>query len=197
MRRPLLLPLLLLLLLARSAAPFGAVSSAYIQHSFSFPAIPYNAGVHHIHSPQHFMEPHGFALPGFRITGTRAPRWMGEYVVAEFDFCTHLGGRMSAKLFSGALDSSHVLVLDCDGAPCLLGWLRVRRLSPTSGVVVQARADLLRPCTVWERLLGGERRVRREGVGNAVRKGYACFKNDANMALYIRLLMSAAGERRL
>ena len=79
---------------------------AYILHTYTFPNIPYTAGVYHIHSPVHFMETHGFALPGFRITETCTPQWMGGYVVTEFNFTTHFGGHMSAKVFSGLLHAS-------------------------------------------------------------------------------------------
>lgn len=176
-------PLLLLLLTL-------PITHAYILHSYTYPAIPYTAGVYHIHSPLHFMEAHGFSLPGFRITATHPPQWMGAYVVSEFNFTTHFGGVMQAKIFSGALDTSHVLVRDCDGEPCLLGRLRVRKLS-VSGHVVEARGDLLRPATLWERLVGGQRLVRREDVERGIRLGYSQFKNDMNLVLYVNLVMSA------
>jgi hypothetical protein len=180
-----LFALLLLSTNLRRAAP-------YIQHTFTFPNIPFTAGAYHIHSPTHFMQAHGFSLPGFRIVSTQKPVWMGNYVVSEFNFTTHFGP-MTARIFSGTLDTSHVLVRDCDGAPCLLGRLSVRKLS-ASGHTVHARGDLLRPASVWERVLGGQRLVRREEVERAIKLGYSNFKNDMNLMLYINIVMNYAKE---
>ena len=168
---------------------------SYILHSYTYPAIPYMAGVYHIHSPTHFMEAHGFALPGFKITDTCTPQWTGNYVVTEFNFTTHFGPMMG-KVFSGALDTSHILVRDCSGEPCILGRLRVQKLS-ASGHIIHARGDLLRPVRTWERLLGGQRLVRREEVERAIKLGYSDFKNDMNMVLYVNLVMNAAEAGRI
>jgi hypothetical protein len=79
---------------------------------------------------------------------------MGNYIVIKFRFITHVGGSMIAKAFNRVLDSSHILVRDCEDEQCLLGRLSVRKLSK-SGHAVQASRDLLRPAKAWERLLGG------------------------------------------
>ena len=121
---------------------------------------------------------------------------MGNYVVTEFNFTTHFGGPMAAKVFSGALDTSHVLVRDSDGAPCILGRLRVQKLS-ASGHCVQARGDLLRPARLWEQLIGGQRLVKREEVERMIKLGYSSFKNDMNLVLYVNLVMNAAKEGRI
>ena len=142
------------------------------------------------------MEAHGFAMPGFKITETSAPQWMGNYVVTEFNFTTHFGGPKRAKIFSGALDTSHVLVRDCGGEPCILGRLKVQKLS-ASGHVVHVHGDLLRPARVWERIVGGQKLVRSEGVERAIRLGYSNFKNDMNLMLYVNLVMNAAKDGRL
>ena len=163
--------------------------SAYILHSYTFPNIPYSAGVYHIHSPAYFMEAHGFALPGFQITKTCAPKWMGNYLVSEFNFTTHFGGPMMGKMFSGTQETSHILVRDCNGEACIMGRLRVRKLS-TKGHVIYACGDLLQPSRLWERILGGQRLVKREKVEQAIKKGYSNFKYDMNMMLYVNLLMN-------
>ena len=164
---------------------------AYILHSHTFPNIPYSAGVYHIHSPTYFMEAHGFALPGFQITKSCTPKWMGNYLVADFNFTTHFGGPMSGKLFSGSRDTSHILVRDCNGEACIMGRLLVRKLS-TRGHAIHACGDLLQSSRVWERILGGERLVKRENVEKAIKKGYSNFKQDMNMMQYVNLLMNSA-----
>ena len=162
--------------------------STYILHTYTFPNIPYSAGVYHIHSPTHFMEAHGFALPGFKITKTCAPQWLGNYVVAEFNFTTHFGGSMMGKLFSGTRETSHILIKDCSGNPCILGRLRVQKISAT-GHVVHACGDLLQSTRVWEQIIGGQRQVKRENVERAIKLGYSNFKNDVNMMTYVNLVM--------
>ena len=97
---------------------------------------------------------------------------------------------MMGKVFSGARDTSHVLVRDCDGEPCILGRLKVQKLS-VAGHVVTARGNLLRPAKVWERLVGGQRLVRREEVERVVRLGYSDFKNDMNLMLYVNLVLNS------
>ena len=164
--------------------------STYILHSYTYPGIPYSAGIYHIHSPTHFMEAHGFALPGFKITDTRAPQWIGNYIVAEFNFTSYFGP-MAAKVFSSTPDTSHILVRDCSGSPCIIGRLKVQKLS-ASGHIVHARGDLLRPAGVWERLIGGQRLVKREEVERAIKLGYSNFKNDMNLMLYVNLVMNSA-----
>jgi hypothetical protein len=163
--------------------------STYIFHSYTYHSIPYAAGLFHIHSPMHFMEAHGFALPGFKITDTCAPQWIGNYVVTEFNFTTHFGP-MTAKVFSGTPDTSHILVRDCSGSPCILGRLKVQKLS-ASGHIIHARGDLLRPASVWEQLIGGQKLVKRDEVEQAIKLGYIDFKNDMNLMLYANLVINS------
>jgi hypothetical protein len=178
-----LLPLLLL-------GVFALPSSSYfISHSFAFPSIPFSAGVYHIHSPLHFMEAHGFTLPGFKIIETSTPQSMGDYIVAEFFYSTHFTGRMSARVFSSTSHTSHIVLMDPDRVPCLLGKLTLERCS-THGHRVCARADLLRPATVWERMVGGQRLVKEADVERSIKLGYSNFKNDLNLARYVNMVLN-------
>ena len=177
-----------LLLLCTSLA-----NGYYISHKFSFPSIPYSAGIYHIHSPNHFMEAHGFALPGFEITETRAPKQIGGYVFAEFFFNTHFTGTMSARVFSSATNASHVVLMDPNGVPCLLGRLNLERCGST-GHRVCARADLLRPSNVWERMFGGQRLVKESEVERSIKLGYSNFKNDVNLAHYVNMVREFKSE---
>ncbi len=102
---------------------------SYILHTHNFPGVPYMAGVYNIHSPAHFLETHGFALPGLEIIDTREPVWVGDCAMTEFKFRTHFNGPMTARLFSSTPDCSHLLIRDSGGSPCLMGRLMVRRLS--------------------------------------------------------------------
>jgi hypothetical protein len=180
--------LLLLLLCAVHADAF------YTSHMFRFPAIPYSAGIHHIHSPQYFMEAHGFALPGFEMVETKSPQAIGEYVTAEFSYRTYFCDRMTGRVFSSALNTSHVLLLDPDGVPCLLGWLSIDKCS-ANGLLVRAHADLLRPSNIWERLLGGKRLVKECEVERAIKLGYSNFKGSMDMKAYMNLVTECSKRR--
>ncbi len=133
------------------------------------------------------MEAHGFTLPGFKIIETHAPESMGEYAVTEFSYKTHFTARMTAKVFSSTLYCSHVVLMDPNGVPCLLGKLTLERCS-THGHRVCAHADLLRPATVWERMVGGPRLVKEADVESAIKLGYNTFKADLNLAHYVNMV---------
>lgn len=173
-----------------------AVSSSayYVSHSFSFPSIPYSAGVYHIHSPVHFMGVHGFALPGFQIIETREPCAMGGYISAEFFYKTHFTGNMSGRVFSSFLNTSHVVLMDPDGIPCLLGKLTLHRCS-SNGHGICARADLLRPASAWERMFGGQKLVKESDVALKIKLGYSDFKNDINLHKYVRMVLDCDKKR--
>jgi hypothetical protein len=161
-----------------------------------FPAIPYSAGVHHIHSPIHFMEAHGFALPGFRLLATHRPKVVGGYVTAEFVYTTHFGN-VSARLFSNSLNTSHVLLTDPDGTPCLLGKLSVHKL-PSRGFSLSSHAHVLRPVNMWEMLfVGGRRAAKQCDVLRAINRGYSDFKMDANLKSYVQMVCEHDKSRHL
>lgn len=162
----------------------------YISHSFQFPAIPYSAGMYHIHSPAFFMEAHGFALPGFKIIETHAPKTTGDYVTTEFRYSTYFG-KQSARLFSSHLNTSHVLLMDPDGVPCLLGKLTLEKFAKT-GHRLNAHAELLRPSSLWERLLGGRRLVKESEVERSIKLGYSNYKTDLNLKLYVQMVFECS-----
>ena len=132
-----------------------ATASAYhvAQGALELVAVPYALGIRHIHSPAHCVSAHGLALPGFRLTETCPPRTMNEFVASEFMYETLLcGAPAQGRLFSASPDTSHVLLMDPDGVPCLLARLKVVRLLG-GGHSIETRAALLRQPTAWERLL--------------------------------------------
>jgi hypothetical protein len=133
------------------------------------------------------MESHGFALPGFKIIETSAPKAMGDYVTTEFTYTTYFG-TMTARLFSSQLNTSHILLMDPNGVPCLLGKLTLAKYS-TTGHLVSGHADLLRPSNTWERLLGGQQLVKEDKVEKSIKLGYSNFKSDSNMRKYFDLVL--------
>ena len=167
-------------------AALVACSTAYrVSHTHHpFPAIPYSAGVYHIHSPEHFMEAHGFALPGFRLLEAQRPKVVGGYVTVGFVYTTYYGN-VSARLFSNSLNTSHVLLTDPDGTPCLLGKLCVQPL-PSRGFALSSHTHLLRRANIWERLFVGAAKERE--LVRAIHLGYSDFKTDANLKSYVKMV---------
>ena len=182
--------ILSLLFVIISISPVSAMKS-YISHTFQFPAIARSAGIYHIHSPLHFMEAHGFSLPGFKLLETSHPEAKWDYVMTEFTFKTDFGGIMTARMFTNTLNTSHVLVMDTDKTPCLLGRLTVNKCAST-GLQVHAYANLLRPATTWERMMGGDHLVNEKEVERAIKSGYSNFKNDLNLKLHIQMVLDHA-----
>ena len=179
-------------LLLVALLPFA--SALYVSHVFNFPSIPYSAGLHHIHSPAHCMEVYGFVLPGFEILETSAPKSMGDYVSLEFFYKTYFHGRTSARVFSSMPNTSHILLMDPDGVPCLLGRLSLEKYPP-HGHCIRARADLLRPARLWERMFGCNRLVNQSKVERAIQVGYSNFKSDMRMKEYMNLVVDCARLR--
>ena len=164
----------------------------YVSHVLKFPEIPYSAGVHHIHSPMHFMEAHGFVLPGFKILDTLEPKSMGDYATMEFSYQTHFNRMLTAKVFSSSLNKSHVLLMDPNGIPALLGTLSVIKCSSNGHLILKAHADLLRPASVWERMFGGDRSVKQSEVERCIKVGYTNFKYDVNCKSYFHMVIACA-----
>jgi len=186
---------LVLFLLVASSSVYSCVSfQYYVSHTFSFPTIPYSAGIYHIHSPVGFMQAHGFALPGFRLVETLPPLAFGDYVTSEFFYRTHFGGQMSGRMFSSHLNTSHIVLMDPDGIPCLLGKLTLHRCA-ANGHRICARADLLRPANVWERLFGGGKLVKENEVARMIKLGYSS-KTDENLLEYVHRVFECDKKNR-
>ena len=79
-----------------------------VSHTFRFPHVPFRSGVHHIHSPEYFLEAHGICPPGFVLESTSAPVRVGTYHMAAFRFRTLLGP-MEGRVFSNNRTSSELL----------------------------------------------------------------------------------------
>jgi hypothetical protein len=134
------------------------------------------------------METHGFALPGFKLVDTCKPHTQGDYVVTEFSYKTHFGGIMSARIFSNTLNTSHIILMDPDRTPCLLGKLSVKKFS-SRGHELKVFGNLLRPANIWERMMGGKHLVKESEVQRAIKLGYGNFKNDLNLKIHVNLIL--------
>lgn len=159
-----------------------ALQSLYVSHTFHFPSISYNTAIYYIHAPSHFIEAHGFAMPGFQIMEAQVPRKIGDHIVVDFFYTTLFEGSLKhGRIFSERWDTSRVL-LD-DGKIC--GHVSVKN---TNGkATVQAHKQLLRPQNIWEHIVC--KPITAHKVENAIRRGYSDFKGHPNLNHYASMLL--------
>jgi hypothetical protein len=177
------LSLLLFLLL-----PWHSKALQFISHTFHFPSISYNTAIYYIHAPSHFIEAHGFALPGFQIKDASVPRKIGDYIVADFFYTTLFERELKhGRVFSERLDTSRVL-LD-NGKIC--GHVFIQN---TDGkATVQAYGEVLRPKNTWEKVM--HRPVTEDKLEHAIRMGYCDFKGHPNLNHYASMLLDRDKKR--
>lgn len=179
---------LLWLCLAQPASGFQ------LTQSFQFDALTYTAGLYHIHSPAYCIEPHGFALPGFRIIGACRPRNMTEGVLSiNFRYRTLFQQRsMRGRMFSESLHTSYVVLSDETGIPVVFASLS---LKSGEHVVLQASGSLLRPpASPWERFMLC-RGADQSSVERAVAAGYSDLKCHPNLKRYISMVLERERNR--
>lgn len=108
-------------------ALFIAAKSMLFKHEALSPAV----GIRRIHSPEHVASTHPFTFPYFRIvpnTTTVPVVCQGASLVA-FDFEIGLvPARFSARMFTGAPQESHILVMDSTDRPCFFTKLTIEPL---------------------------------------------------------------------
>jgi hypothetical protein len=112
------------------------------------PQVPYSSAVYHIHSPELFLEAHGLAPRGMRVTETFRPVGRGREQVVAFSLWTEQG-RMSGRLLSQEARSSHVVLLDEGDRMCLMARLSVRA-DGASGVSIQVGPEMVRAVGGWD-----------------------------------------------
>ena len=77
---------------------------------FGFPGVPYAAGVHHIHSPEHIADTHKLGAPFFKIESVDKPRNKDtDKVSIAFTCSTLFIKNMRVRLFSSQPNESNLL----------------------------------------------------------------------------------------
>ena len=181
--------------MAVGGAPVSPSVAYMVSHTFKFPMVPFRSGVHHIHSPEYFLEAHGICPPGFVLEGTTPPVRVGAYHLTSFRFRTMLG-RMEGRLFSNNRTSSEFLLLDSDGRAMVLGKLTVRRHG-AAGHCLRVYADRLQPPGVWDLLAstsGLLPEASEKRVQQSIRAGYMSMCEDLNLRLYRCNVLYDAGD---
>ena len=178
---PVALPLLILL-----AAPLAAAFTVLPVTTLAFPEIPLDLGIRHIHTPEHFAVAHGMALPHFKLTETSPPQRVGEYALIAFRFRTIFGER-SARMFTDDRCVSHLLFQDADDRAYLLTTLAVTQ-NGIFGHNIRVHGTVFNERPLLERLATAAT-VTREGVHDAILRGYSVRNEDENLLAYRRMVL--------
>ena len=99
----------LLLALAASA---DALRPPMLQHTtlkFPFPHVSFDAGMRHIHAPEHIAETHRLGAPFFRLREVQPPRLTDDRSAVVFNCSTLLTPHMRVVMFSTRPDQSNLL----------------------------------------------------------------------------------------
>ena len=99
---------------------------SFAMQRFTFLGIPFNMGVHHIHSPEHFVAAYGLAPPGFEIVETSPPFLVRNHVVVKFRYKTWFG-EGKGSLFTDDWTKSMVSLFKNDQSHGLTCSLSVRQ----------------------------------------------------------------------
>jgi hypothetical protein len=175
------------LLFLPCVSAFVALSST----TLSFPGVPFDLGIRHIHTPEHFSTAHGLVWPDFTVLSTSRPIRSGEYALMTFRFHTLFGER-SARIFTKDKCESHLIFQDEHDRAYLLSTLRVRR-DGMSGHKLQISGMLFREPTLLEKLHGMVT-VTREGVQDAILIGYGVQDEDVNLRTYRRMVLFGVND---
>ena len=155
-----------------------------------FPHSSYSSGMHHIHSPEHFLDAHGLCGPGFRLLKAEAPLVAGEYHVVSLTYGTLLG-EMHARVFTNNSSLSEFLLMDSHRRPTLIGRLRLR--VSDGGFTLRCTSTRLRDddSVLWDIVRCMPPSAGR--VEAAIRAGCNAPCEDANLRAYRLMVM---GKRR-
>jgi hypothetical protein len=159
---------------------------SFTPQRFTFPGVPFDVGVRHIHSPEHFVAAHGLSPPGFEIVETSAPLWIRDHVLMGFRYRTWFG-EGEGRLFTDDWTKSMVW-LASNGQKCgLTSSLRVWREGTQGyGVAVEASEYGDRPLLerwAWKQA------TETDVVLNAASTGYGTMREDPNLRDYRRLVL--------
>ena len=161
---------------------------------FSFPNVPFDLGIRHIHTPESFAISHRLTMPDFELMEVSEPWRHGNYAVITFKFRTLLG-ESSAKMFTNEKNTSYILISRPDHPENkVLTTLRVKkegtfghRLHVTS-MFLDSQHNL--SPTPMDMVSGfGTSILTQESVDDAIRQGYTVRKEDPNLLVYRRMVL--------
>jgi hypothetical protein len=102
----------------------------YIQTSFNFGCIPYEMGIRHIHTPEHFASSHPLTLPWFHIEKVNKFIAVDRLHIVSLTCSMLLWGCFSVHMMSDERTTSRLVlskasnvmaVMECHVTPCAKG----------------------------------------------------------------------------
>ena len=86
-----------------------------ISLAYDFPQVPFEMGIHHIHSPEHISETHKLGAPFFKLMKVLPPK-LGESKASITYFCsTLLLKNMFIRMYTNRPDQSNLLFFNSQG----------------------------------------------------------------------------------
>jgi hypothetical protein len=86
-----------------------------ISLAYDFPRVPFEMGIHHIHSPEHISETHKLGAPFFKLMKVLPPK-LGESKASITYFCsTLLLKNMFIRMYTNRPDQSNLLFFNSQG----------------------------------------------------------------------------------
>ena len=176
-------PILLLLLAAIHVHGFTST----IQR-FSFPNIPLDLGIRHIHTPETFSLSHKLCFPHFELLEVSDPYTVGSHATVHFRFRSLFGER-TAHMFTNNRCISHVIVYDFAAHRHIMTTFTVKR-EGTFGHKLLVQSQILAPKLDYDNIIGfGPVFLSAEHIADAIREGYHSKHEEEHLLAYRRMVL--------
>jgi hypothetical protein len=166
---------------------------------FTFPNIPLDLGIRHIHTPETYEISHKLSFPHFELVDVSEPYTVGNHAVIHFRFRTLLGERV-AHMFTNDRCVSHVLINDIASNQHILTTFSVVRDGMfghklrVKSQVITPTTDIAYPSTYC--ISGfGPVVLSSEHVADAIREGYRAKHENPYLLEYRRMVLFGQNEQ--
>jgi hypothetical protein len=166
---------------------------------FSFPNIPLDLGIRHIHTPESFAISHRLTMPDFELMEVSEPWRSGNYAVVSFKFRTLLGEN-TARMFSNERNTSYILISSPNHPENkVLTTLTVKKEGMFGHKLCVSSMFLnsqqITPPSPMDMISGfGPSILTQESVDDAIRQGYTVRMEDPNLLTYRRMVLFAGNS---
>ena len=161
---------------------------------FSFPNIPFDLGIRHIHTPESFALSYKSSMPDFSLMHVSPPWRCGNYAVISFKFRTLLGEN-DARMFTDEKCTSYLIVSAPDSpGNKVMTTLRVKR-EGMFGHKLHVSSMFLdtqhsKEISLLNQISGfGTSIMTQESVEDAIHQGYEVHVEDENLLTYRRMVL--------
>ena len=189
------------LLLATMSLQATAHAFTSCTQTFSFPSIPMDMGIRHIHTPESYAKSHQLTMPSFQLIRVHEPYMLGTYAVIHFHFQTLFGMRTACMFTNDRCVSNVLMSEDNDSRPSVLTIFKVAR-EGMFGHTVRIQSETMFLCnpktktlpSLSTHIIGfGPVLVTEEHITDAIREGYHTKNENANFLTYRRMVLFGEG----